>query len=207
MKAIMIVPLLLGTATATAHAEGALRPPAPRQGYYLSLGVAGVESLVRDSEHHDQRALHGASGTLRAGEMIDEWVGFGLRLDFGVAQDDLWQASLGGFGVDAQLVPWDHLALHLGAGLGSFEAESRRDAEAKARTTGGAYYSAGVTYDFFLTGSDKSGGFAVAPGLFVKYLPGDYRSLILWAGVEMSFWSGLPRQALELGGDEAFRRE
>ncbi len=209
MRAIVPVVVVLAAAAARpALADEPLAQPAPRQGYYLAVGGAAMLTLANDAEHHVRHSFTGGSLGLRAGEMLTDWAGRGLRLDLGQARAGDWRAALGGIGVDAQLAPWRGLALHAGAGVGYWQATDRRDPDAPARGTGGAYYSAGVTYDVFLTGAGRSGGVAVTPGVFVKYLPGsDYRSVVLWGGLELSLWSGLPREKLALEGDAAYRRD
>jgi hypothetical protein len=205
-RAASLLPLLVLAAPLTAGASE-LVPPAPRQGYYLSAGPALVLGRASDDARHQHPSYPGGSVDVRLGQMVNDWLGFGLRLDLGQGRTSTRQAALGGIGVDLQLAPWRNLGLHAGAGVGYFQTTSRADSTEPARGVGGAYYSFGVTYDLFMTRASRSGGVALTPGVFVKLLPGgDYRAAVLWGGLELSWWSGLDKQALELPADEAFAR-
>jgi hypothetical protein len=200
----LVSALLLAPAVSLA-AE--LVPPAPRQGYFVSAGPALVLGLARDDSRHQHLTYPGGSFDVRLGQMVTEWLGFGLRLDLGQGRTSQRQAALGGIGVDLQVVPWRDLALHAGAGVGYWQSKSRLDSTEPSRGVGGAYYSFGATYDVFLTRASRSGGVAITPGVFVKVLPGDsYGTVVWWGGLELSWWSGLDKQALELPPDQAFAR-
>ena len=195
--------LVLASARTALAAD--LVAPAPRQGYYVSFGAAGVVERARDDDRHATLDYPGGTLSVHLGQLVTERVGAGLHLDYGLGKDHRRLAGLGGIGLEGQVAVVDTLALRAEAGVGYFQTTSMDDKTEPARGTGGAYYGAGLTYDLFFTSPTRSGGWALTPGLYVKYLPGDkFRTVVLWAGLELSWWSGLPRQALELPPEQAF---
>lgn len=189
--------------------EVVLVPPAARQGYFVSLG--GQYSL-HFNDHQDEDSLGllpGSMGVLHVGEMLTERFGFGLRVHAGQASDDTWDSVFLGVLVDAQLVLFDHLALYVGAGVGSLRATDTSDDEAPLRAVGGGYYLAGVSYDFFpFHEQGESGGLAVTPSAQVMYLPGDsFHSTLVTFGLSFTWWSGLEKNMLELPHEEAYTHE
>jgi hypothetical protein len=199
-----VVALVLGAAR-VAGAADLLVLPAPRQGYYVSVGGAGVLGRAQDDKRHLTLDYPGGTLSMHFGQLITERFGAGLHMEYGAAKHDRRSAGLAGIGFESQVVAVDTLALHLEAGVGYFQTVNLDDKTEPSRGTGGAYYGAGLTYDLFLTSPGRSGGWALTPGLYAKYLPGDhYRTVVLWAGLSLSWWSGLPRQALELPPDQAF---
>lgn len=203
LTTLAILAATLGAARVAAAAD--LVPPAPRQGYYISVGGAGVMGRAQDDKRHLTLEYPGATLSMHFGQLITERFGAGLHMEYGVAKAERRQAGLAGMGFEGQAVLVDTLALRLEAGVGYFQTVNLDDKSEPSRGTGGAYYGAGLTYDLFFTKPGRSGGWAVTPGLYVKYLPGHrYRTVVLWAGLELSWWSGLPHQALELPPDQAF---
>ena len=70
----------------------------------------------------------------------------------------------------------------------------------------GAAYSVGLSYDWFFTCRRQTGGWAVTPVAQLRGIPGG--SISAWSGffgVEISYWSGLPKNQLELSADAAYR--
>lgn len=183
---------------ALARSQGLLQPK-PRQGYYASGYGGGVVIHSHDRERHKTDTLRGYGYGFRGGQMVNDWLGFGLRLDMSSARNDRIAGGLSGFGIDAQAVVAPSLAFIGGAGFG-YWGSLERDKKAKEsnmRGTAGAYYSAGMTYDWFVSSGSRSGGMAVTPGVFAKYLPGaDHNALGLWVTLGFSLWSGLDAKAL-----------
>jgi len=201
--AFAILTLVVAAARTAAAAD--LVAPAPRQGYYASFGGAGIIGHASDDKRHSTLDYPGGTLSLHFGQLITERVGAGLHLEYGLGRDDRRMAGLGGIGLEGQLALVDTLALRAETGVGYFQTTNMDDKTEPSRGTGGAYYGAGLTYDLFFTSANRSGGWALTPGLYVKYLPGDrYRTVVLWAGLELTWWSGLPQQALDLPPDRAF---
>jgi hypothetical protein len=205
MRLTTLVVFTAALAASRGATAAELVPPAPRQGYYISAGAAGVIGHARDDRRHTTLDYPGGTFSLHFGQLINERFGAGLHMEYGAAKDARRSAGLAGMGFEGQALVVDTLALHLEAGVGYFQTVNLDDKSEPSRGTGGAYYGAGLTYDLFFTKPGRSGGWALTPGLYVKYLPGDrYRTVMLWAGLELSWWSGLPQQALELPPEQAF---
>ena len=177
-----------------------LAQSAPRQGYYATVDLVGFSAHTEDHKRHRTDTLGGYGLSFAGGEMVNEWLGLGLRYDSGAAQNSREKDGLAGLSVEAQLALPCSLAVHGGAGVGAWVAVDRPVRKSsETRGVAGAYYSAGVTYDWFVTRAARSGGIALTPGVYVKYLPGSsYNSLVFWGGIGVSFWSGLDAQALAL---------
>jgi len=203
LTTLAVITAVVGAGRVAAAAD--LVPPAPRQGYYISVGGAGIIGRAQDDKRHLKLDYPGGTLSMHFGQLITERFGAGLHMEYGAAKDARRMAGIAGMGFEGQAVVVDTLALHLEAGVGYFQTVNLDDKSEPSRGTGGAYYGAGLTYDLFFTKPGRSGGWALTPGLYVKYLPGDrYRAVVLWAGLELSWWSGLPQQALELPPDQAF---
>lgn len=206
----MVRPLWTLTAAAlvaapTGATAQVLSPPQARQGYYLSAAAhaVGAHTTERDLGRLGL-GLGGAAGA-RIGEMVTPWLGLGFAASGGSLDDGRWRQSYGGLLLDAQLVPWRHLALHLGAGVGFVRATDQEQKVDGTVGTAGAYYSAGLRYDVFPLYGHGSGGLALTPGVQIKHFPGEsLRSTMVWLGIEGVYWFGLDKQELELSPDEAF---
>jgi hypothetical protein len=206
--ATAVATLLVFTCADALGQEVGLAVPQARQGYYLSFDSgATVNSNTSTEDEFD--TLVGAAFSLRAGEMITDWVGAGLRVGGGFADSDNWSAGFGGLQLEVQLVPVSHLAVHLGVGAGGFSVSSTDPAADDAlKGTGGAYYSASVTYDIFPLYDAGSGGFALTPFVRASYLPGDvFEATLVTVGLQTVWWTGLERNKLDLPFDESFSRE
>jgi hypothetical protein len=72
----------------------------------------------------------------------------------------------------------------------------------------GAEYTLAVSYDLFPYKKQLSGGLGLAPVIQLRFLPGDNAtSLAMLAGLNVSWWTGLPRNQLDLPPGEGFERE
>jgi len=197
--------LLFISLAPTPAAGQTLTIPEARQGYFVSLGLQSAGATSKD---HDLGRLAPALGggfSLRVGEMLTDWLGFGLQIETGMVQNDRWQVAYGGLLLATQTNLWRTLGLHLGAGVGFNDATDKSKKVIGSRGTAGAFYSAGVSYDFFPFQNEGSGGWAVTPILQAKYFPGDsFNSTMVSIGIEGVWWSGLDKQQLELSPEEAF---
>jgi hypothetical protein len=202
---VFVSALALSAAAAPATAGEEMTLPRPRQGYYAGLSAYGVQARSHDAKVHSLGSLAGGAYSLRLGQMIVDWFGLGMALEGTSVTSERWRQSSGGLLVEAQVVPWRHLAVHGGAGLGVALATDRRGLIVESKGTGGAYYSVALSYDFFPLHGGDSGGWAVRPEVALKALPGSsYNSLMVWAGVAVVRWSGLDRSELQLSDDQAF---
>jgi hypothetical protein len=179
----------------------------PRQGYYLAGGFNGV---MVSSEHQDAGRIVPSGGgglSLRLGEMVTSWLGFGFEGSFATISSHRWQQEAGGLLLEMQLVPWRHLSVRMGAGVGFVQARDDEEIVTGTQGTGGASFAVGVAYDFFPFYTRGSGGWGITPAIGLKYFPGDtFHTVAVWAGIECTWWLGLDKQELELPVEEAFRR-
>ena len=68
----------------------------------------------------------------------------------------------------------------------------------------GAAYTLALTYDWFL-GNRRTGGWALTPGLRLRAVPSEtVDAFAAWLGLEICYWSGLPRNQLALPDSEAY---
>ncbi|MEO1272072.1 MAG: hypothetical protein AAFX99_28595, partial [Myxococcota bacterium] len=182
-------------------------PPEARQGYFIALG--GGLSLNRNTSDEEGTigTLTGWSLHLRLGEMVTDWLGFGFQAWGGRATDDRWTTGFGGGLLDVQLVLWDHLAVRLGAGAGGLSATDNVEEQETLLGTGGGMYMVGLSYDGFpFHNPGTSGGFSITPSVHVFYLPGTtFQSVLVTIGAELTWWSGLERNKLDLPDDEAYQ--
>ncbi|MBH25273.1 MAG: hypothetical protein CMH57_12640 [Myxococcales bacterium] len=198
-----------GGAEAAAPDDVVLVPPAPRQGYFISLGAGlSVNSNSSDDEG-TIGPLTGAYFNLRLGEMVTDWLGFGFHAGGGFASDDRWSAGFGGGMLDAQFVPWDHLAVRFGVGAGGLSVTDNVEEQESLLGTGGGYYLVGLSYDWFPFHSPgESGGFSLTPALQGIYLPGaTFQSTLIVLSIETTWWSGLDKNKLDLPDDEAYTED
>ncbi|MFH0899252.1 MAG: hypothetical protein V2A73_01355, partial [Pseudomonadota bacterium] len=197
------------TAAPTTAAAQELQAPRPRQGYYVTLGTHGT--VERTSEEGDALELsNGWTTTIRLGQLISNrrGLGLGLLFDFGTASgSDQQQSSMTGIGLAAQVEVAANLALHGAVGFAVLTIDDRREQDDPLRGTYGAAYTVGLTYDWFFTNRQRSGGWAVTPTLFVRWLPGDNISSVAgFLGLELSYWTGLPKNQLSLPDAQAYSR-
>ena len=69
----------------------------------------------------------------------------------------------------------------------------------------GAVYSGGIGYNLPLSNADRTGGWILTPVLTADVAPdSEFTEMGLWLGVEISWWSGLPRNQLDLPFDKAY---
>lgn len=203
-----------GRSHATELEEVVLEPPSPRQGYYLSLGLHGFSALNWD-EGDALGPWFGFGNAIRVGQMFTRRLGLGLGIDSGNAAGEGdgrdQKAAMSGLSLEGQLLLADRLALHGGLGVGfsqvTFDKLAPREDE-ELRGAAGAYFLFGATYDFFpYRKKSGSGGLAVSPGVRVRYIPGDDAHAIgIFFGVDVSIWTGLPKNQLDLPPDKAFDR-
>lgn len=208
---LTLAALLLTGATAAAQdatAEVELKPPQARQGYYIGGGLASMFNQNLRTEEEDTPTTSGGGGYLRFGQMIDDWIGAGFWIGGGGTGDERYSSGFGGLMLDLQLVPWDHLAVHLGIGAGGLSLTDSESDSDELMGTGGGYYMLGLSYDWFPFYEGGSGGFSVTPTVQLQYLPGQiFDGFVGVVGVELLWWTGLEKNKLDLSVEEAYTRE
>jgi hypothetical protein len=181
-----------------------LEAPRARQGYYLSLGY----HLALDKNWEDTRdwgVWRGADLTLRAGQLLTRRFGLGLQIHSGSTKGEGQTASLFGLGVEAQFELVRQLTLRGGAGLDVVSIATAAGGDDKLRGTVGSGYFLGLSYDWFFT-RRLTGGWAVTPVVQTRFVPGTTTTAFIGTiGVEITYWTGLPRNQLDLPPSEAFK--
>ena len=188
--------LLVG---APARADDLTEVPRNRQGSYTSFGIAA--SLALASEDGETLGpINGFAATVRTGEMLTTHFGIGFIIDFGGGSGDGQSMGFGGLALAAQVEVAHNLAAHAAAGLAIVTLESPDDdPDASSRGVSGAGYTLGVTYDWFpWQKHDKSGGWAVTPGFWVRAVPGGTDAYLMLFSVQATYWGGLPKNQQDL---------
>lgn len=197
--------LAIVMAPAVAQAQD-LEPPRHRQGYYVSVG--GYSALNYNREKGDGLGVwSGGAGSLRLGQLITRRLGLGLAIESGGTSGKGQNASLFGLGVEGHVAIVDNLALQAGAGIGVVSLSDPSEKDAELRGTFGTWWALGIGYDWFPFKSRQTGGFSVRPTVQLRFVPGEtVDSGVAFLGVELGYWTGLPRNQLDLPAGEAWKK-
>ncbi len=197
----MSVVVLLALAGSAGAQE--LEAPRARQGYWVAYGM-GAEIEAANLKG-DSLTLTGSGGAIRLGQMLTPRFGLGVRIDFSSGQGDRYDGGGGGLMLEGQMNVWRQLAVHGGFGFGF---ASLSDPTAVDSKTEGGYGGAAllaVSYDWFFT-HRTTGGWALTPALTVRALSGgDVDAFWFTAGLQISWWSGRPRNELDLPEGAAYK--
>jgi hypothetical protein len=202
--------VLIAASPARAGDDGSLlEKPRPRQGYYFSLGGFGALS------GHDARHLGwlgpwpAVGGQLRTGQAILPWLDIGLDIGVTPSFDKQYLAMLYRLAIEAQFRPIEPLFIRIYGGFGATDVSRRIQGIEKIIGRVGGTYGAAVGWELY-PGHDprRSGGFAVAPYLWFEASPDPgFATLMGGVGIEITWWTGLPKNELVLPDDEAFSKE
>jgi hypothetical protein len=202
-QAAVVVACLIGS-TGVARAQ-ILEPPRSRQGYYVALGLH--LALNHNWEDGESWGLwRGGDLTLRLGQLLTRRFGLGLAMHYGATSGDAQKAALGGLALEGQWEVARNLALHGGAGIDVVSLSSADGQDKTTRGTVGSGYFLGLTYDWFFT-HRQTGGWAATPSVEARFVPGDTASAFMGlVGVQLTRWTGLPRNQLDLPPEDAYKR-
>jgi hypothetical protein len=196
------LPLAIVCGTARPTRAQALEPPRPRQGYYLAFGPHFA--LNKNWEDgRDWGVWTGYDITFRFGQMVTRRFGLGLQVHSGGAGGQGQQAGLFGLSVEGQWELARNLAVRGGVGLDTVSIATVGGGDDSARGTVGSGYFLGLSYDWSFT-RRQTGGWALTPVAQARFIPGDTQGLVGTIGVEITYWTGLPRNQLDLPPSEAF---
>jgi len=204
--AALVVLGALGTAPRVQGQE--LEDPGPHQGYYLALGGHGDVVLARQKDGGWRDPWWGGHGDLRLGQAIYDRLDLGIAFGAGSGVEDGYRAVFGHVSLEVQLRPVEPLFFRLGIGMGF--ADVSRTAAGLDAVIGryGADFTVAVGYDFFPGHKGQSGGFAITPVVGFRAGPGgQLGTYAVFVGLEISFWTGLSRDRLELPVEDAYRAE
>ena len=201
---VFVAALALSIACGTARPARAqaLEPPRPRQGYYVALGPQFALSKTWE-DGRDWGVWAGYDVTLRVGQMVTRRFGLGLQIHYGGTRGQGQKTGLSGLSAEGQWELARHLAVRGGVGLDAVSIATADGGDDSARGTVGAGYFLGLGYDWFFT-RRSTGGWALTPVAQARFVPGDTHALVGTVGVELSYWTGLPRNQLDLPPSEAF---
>lgn len=184
-----------------------LEPPRHRQGYYIAGGLNAALSGIWE----DGRALGawpGSGFSLRLGQLLTRRLGLGLHIESIGTTRSPEVASVIGLGVEGQVELLHNLALRGTFGLGVVSLSNKNEPGADLRGTYGAGWALALAYDWFPSKRRLTGGFALTPVAGARVVTGEGASAIVGIlGVELTWWTGLPRNQLELPPSEAFKKE
>jgi len=204
---VLAASLLAAVPTTAARAQQLLEPPRARQGYYFALGYHFALSHVWENGEN-WSVWPGSAISFRLGQMITRRFGMGLQINpGGTTKGQGQKVAFGGLELEAQWELRRNLAIYGGVGVDVVSLSADNGTDKTTRGTVGSGYSLGLGYDWFFT-HRLSGGWGLTPTAQVRFVPGNTASaLIGLLGVQVSYWSGLPRNQLELPPDEAFKRK
>lgn len=184
-----------------------LEDPRPRQGHFLALGFHGVSAMAFDENRGTRRPTFGQAFSLRLGESVTDWLSLSLAFAFGSTngkeRDSL---TLGRFGITSQWYFTERWFVQ--GGFGAINAQGP-DPDDHDLTRGryGDYYLTGLGYDFYISDSQRSGGWVFTPMLTADVGPSSkFTTTSLWLGVELSWWNGLSRDKLNLSTPKAYSK-
>lgn len=205
VRAVFVVAAAIcGLVPARAAQAQVLELPEARQGYFLSVGPHFTMSKVwMDGEHYG--VWPGYEVGLHFGQMVTRRFGLGLQVHNGLGKGDAQTVSTFGLELEAQWALRPRLAIHASAGIDTFSVRADSGKDKSLRGTAGSGYSLGLSYSWFFT-HRLSGGWALTPRFDVRLVPGsDTKVLVGVVGFEIAWWSGLPRNQLELPASEAYK--
>ncbi len=205
---LFILLLAVGAPQKSSFADDVvLEKPRARQGYYVGVGGYAVGSVSWDADKERLGPWPGVTGGLRLGQALAPWIDLGLHISGGRAFGGDFDATLFRLSLEAQLHPWRDLAVRLGIGAGATDVyPTRSGVEDDVIGRFGDNYILAVAWDFFPFHKGGSGGFALTPVVGAQVGPGgDFTTLNGFIGVEITWWSGLSKDQLELSPEEAFQ--
>ncbi|MDZ4697296.1 MAG: hypothetical protein SGI86_19315 [Deltaproteobacteria bacterium] len=189
-----------------------LESPGLHQGYYASLGIYGLSTINWEEGDQLNGAWFGTGNALRLGQMVTRTLGLGLAIDWGGTEGEAngrkQTSSIGALSMEGQWVPIDRLSLLVGTGVGFAQYKYNKilpDEPEALRGGAGAMFLLGASYDFFPYRKPLSGGLALSPTVRVRFLPSETADMLgVFFGLDITWWTGLPKNQLDLPPDRAF---
>jgi hypothetical protein len=188
-----------------APAQLELELPKPNQGHYLAVALYTLGAMAFDDDRGTRQPTFGTGFSLRLGEAVTDWLDLGLAFavgsTLGEKEDTL---SLGRFTVHSQWYVSRRWFLQAGFGATNGQGADPEDLD-ENRGRYGDVYIAGLGTNLYLSDAGQSGGWVLSPLLTLEVGPDStFTTTALWLGLEVSWWSGLSRDKLELPVGEAY---
>ncbi len=183
-----------------------LEEPRRRQGYYLSFGLYGAATQAIE-KGNSLGPWVGYGQALRAGQLITRRFSMGIAIESAATRGDGQRGTATALALEAGFAVRGNLALRGGAGVGFLQLKNPNDpTESATRGAAGSWFALGAGYDLFVGQKRLTGGLALTPVVEARYLPGsDTKGIIMFVGVDLSYWTGLPLNQLSLPPSEAWR--
>jgi hypothetical protein len=184
-----------------------LEDPEPSQGHFIAVGFHGIGAMAFDENRGTRDPTFGHGFTLRLGESLTDWLSlslaFGLGDTYGKPQDAL---TLGRFGITSHWYFTERWFVQAGFGAANIQGPDPDDHDL-SRGRYGDVYLTGLGYNFYISDSDQSGGWVFTPILTAEVGPDSkFTTASLWLGVELSWWSGLTQDKLNLPTSKAYAK-
>lgn len=185
-----------------------LEEPRDHQGYYIALGGYGDAVFVNEDKNGWRDPWLGGSGDLRLGEAIFDWFDLGIGIGVGSTVEEGYRAIIGHLSLETQFRPLEPLFVRLGIGMGFADVSRTEKGLEEVIGRFGADFTVAIGYDFFPGKEGQSGGFAISPVVGFRAGPANLTSTYaVFVGIEISFWTGLSKDQLNLPMEEAYRKE
>jgi hypothetical protein len=188
--------------------EVILEKPEPSQGHYLGLGLYALVGSAFDENRGLRKPGLGNAFGLRLGQSVTSWADLGIAISGGFTDGDAGDAfAFGSLRAQTQLYPTQHWLVRGGFGPVFVAGTDPEDSDFD-RGTYGTVFELGVGRNIFLSDADDSGGWVLTPVLTSEIGPDpEFLTYVIVLGVEISWWSGLSRDQLDLPLDQAYEKE
>jgi hypothetical protein len=183
-----------------------LSKPNPMQGYYFGIGATGSMAGLHTDKTGWLSPFFGPGGSFHVGQGITENLALGVSLGTVYTLNSNYAAVIGHFGIELKWRFSGNLFVRplIGFGLGDLSRRKSRLKKIIPAVTG--TYSAAFGYDHFIEVRRwGSGGFAVTPIVWFGAKNGTSLTVLQGGiGVEITWWTGLPKNQLQLPLDAAY---
>jgi hypothetical protein len=184
-----------------------LEDPKPNQGHFIAFGFHGIGAMAFDKSRGTRDPTFGQGFSLRLGESVTDWLNLSLAFALGSTggepQDSL---TLGRFGITSQWYFTDRWFVQAGFGALYAVGPDPEDHEV-SRGRYGDVYLAGLGHDFYISNSQRSGGWVFTPLVSAEVGPdAKFTTASLWFGIELAYFTGLTHDKLNLPASKAYIR-
>jgi hypothetical protein len=184
-----------------------LEDPEPSQGHFVALGLHGLSMMAFDKNRGTREPTFGTGFSLRLGESLTDWLSLSLAFALGSTggrpEDSL---TFGRFGITSQGYFSERWFVQAGVGGAIVQGPDPEDHEL-SRGRYGDVYLTGLGRDFYISDAAQSGGWVFTPLLTAEVGPDSkFTTTSLSIGIELSWWSGLARDKLNLPASKAYTK-
>ncbi len=192
------------TEPAPAPESDELLTPRPNQGHYVSLGLSFIGTVADDADRGWRGPAYGLGYSLRLGESVTDWIDLGIGLAYANTGNEADGMMIGRLVVEAQLYPSDRAFVRTAFGFGTGGGTDPHDPDFD-RFRFGDVYLLGAGAHFYLGDNNRSGGWLLSPVATFEIGPDEeFVTMAASFGLEISWWSGLRRDQLDLPLDKAY---